>query len=145
VRRLINELHPAALHELGLVEAVRRHAERLTRDGPAPLAVTVGDAEVGTLPAAVEVAAYRILVEALTNAARHARATHVAVEIRRADGDLVVGVRDDGPDDGRSWEPGVGLRSMLERAEELGGHVRAAPSAAGGCVEARLPLAGVRA
>jgi signal transduction histidine kinase len=142
VRRLINELHPTALHELGLVEAVRRHAQRLTRDDPAPLAFALPDevADVGALPAAVEVAAYRILVEALTNVARHARATHAEVEIRRCEADLVVGVQDDGPGGGATWCAGVGLRSMVERAEELGGSVSAAPTPTGGRVRARLPL-----
>jgi two-component system NarL family sensor kinase len=145
VRRLINELHPAALHELGLVEAVRRHAQRLTRGDPAPLAFAVDDAddEVGDLPAAVEVAAYRILVEALTNVARHSQATRAEVEIRRGDHDLVVGVRDNGPGNATAWRTGLGLASMLERAEELGGLVVAAPSPDGGRVEARLPLARV--
>jgi signal transduction histidine kinase len=143
VRRLINELHPAALHELGLVEAVRRHAQRLTRGDPVPLVIAVVDDDrVTELPAAVEVAAYRILVEALTNVARHSRATHAEVEIRCSGADLVVGVRDDGPaGDGVTWSPGVGLASMRDRAEELGGRLDAAPSPGGGHVLARLPLA----
>ncbi|MEJ2885636.1 sensor histidine kinase [Actinomycetospora aeridis] len=136
VRRLINGLHPTALHELGLVEAVRRHAQRLARED---LTFAVGGT-VGDLPAAVEVAAYRIVVEALTNVARHAGATHVEVAIRCGDGELLVDVRDDGAGDATAWDPGVGLRSMLERAEELGGRVRAAPSLDGGRVEAWLPL-----
>ncbi len=143
VRRLINELHPAALHALGLVEAVRRHAQRLTRGEPVPLAIAVVDEDgVGELPAAVEVAAYRILVEALTNVARHSRATRAEVEIRCSGADLVVGVRDDGAADGDvTWSPGVGLASMRDRAEELGGRLDATPSPAGGRVLARLPLA----
>ncbi|MHC1560113.1 sensor histidine kinase [Actinomycetospora sp. C-140] len=143
VRRLINELHPTALDELGLAEAVRRHAQRLARGEPAPLAFAVLDEPVGELPAAVEVAAYRILVEALTNVARHSGATHAEVDIRRCDGDLVVGVRDNGTGAADRWDAGVGLASMLERAAELGGLVSAAPSPAGGRVEARLPLARV--
>jgi signal transduction histidine kinase len=139
VRRLINELHPAALHELGLVEAVRRHAQRLRRGDP-PLVIVVVDDEVGELPAAVEVAAYRIVVEALTNVARHSLAVRAEVEIRCADAGLVVEVRDDGPSDGRDWCAGVGLASMRERAEELGGLLTAAPSPEGGRVLARLPL-----
>jgi signal transduction histidine kinase len=141
VRRLINELHPTALHELGLVEAVRRHAQRLRRGDPTPLTIAVVDDGIGELPAAVEVAAYRILVEALTNVARHSRATHARVGIRCADADLVVQVCDDGPGEGATWCAGVGLTSMRERAEELGGLLTAAPSPEGGRVLARLPLA----
>jgi signal transduction histidine kinase len=134
---LINELHPAVLHDHGLVDAVRRHARRLAGDGT--LQVRVSGDGVDELPAAVEVAAYRILVEALTNVARHATATRAEVDIRRSGDELLLSVRDDGPP-GPPWTPGVGLRSIAERAEELGGLVQATPSAQGGRVEARLPL-----
>ncbi len=136
VRRLINELHPAVLVDHGLVEAVCRHARRLA--GP-DLAITVTGDVVDAVPAAVEVAAYRILVEALTNVARHSGATTAEVVIILSGGDLVLEVRDNGRR-ATAWTPGVGLRSMQERAEELSGRIRTTPSPAGGHVEARLPL-----
>lgn len=136
VRRLINELHPAVLDDHGLVEAVRRHARRLA--GP-ELAITVTGDVLDGLPAAVEVAAYRILVEALTNVARHSGATAAEVLINRSGDALVLQVRDNGPC-ATAWTPGVGLQSMQERAEELSGEIQATPSPDGGQVEARLPL-----
>jgi len=136
VRRLINELHPAVLDDHGLVEAVRRHARRLA--GPA-LTITVSTEPVDGLPAAVEVAAYRILVEALTNVARHSGAATAEVTVCRTGDDLVLVVCDDGPSSS-PWVPGVGLRSMVERADELGGAVRVTSTPSGGRIEARLPL-----
>lgn len=143
VRRLIYQLRPAALDDLGLVEALRRHAQRLDRrsDG-ALLQVDVhADGELPELPAAVEVAAYRIVTEALTNVTRHSLATRADVDVSDDHGALLLTVRDDGrPTNGSRWEPGVGLLSMVERAAELGGTVSAEPTPEGGRVEARLPL-----
>jgi signal transduction histidine kinase len=155
IRRLVYDLRPPALDELGLVGAIRQQAIRLSSapragvagdgddGGHAGLAVDV-DAPAGllVLPAAVEVAAYRIAVEALTNAARHAGAQRCS--IRLATGrELTIEVIDDGrglPDD---LEPGVGITSMRERASELGGSVVVEAIPAGGTrVWAQLPLPG---
>jgi signal transduction histidine kinase len=152
VRRLIYELRPPALDELGLVEAVRRHAQRLDRrsDG-APIEIAVhADGPLPDLPAAVEVAAYRILTEALTNVARHSHASRVDVDIvesAHSPAGLELTVQDDSAMNGSpaAWTPGVGLRSMYERATELCGTVRAEPTPAGGRVHARLPLGADRA
>ncbi|NBE55556.1 sensor histidine kinase [Streptomyces boluensis] len=96
----------------------------------------------GTLPDAVEAAAYRIVQEALTNAARHAGPTGVSVELALTEGELEVRVTDDGrasPD--RPCTPGTGLTGMRERVTALGGTLRAGPRAEGGfAVRARLPL-----
>jgi len=139
VRRLVHDLRPPALDELGLVGALRRHADQLGTGTPA-VDVDAPD-ELPPLPAAVEVAAYRIGAEALTNAVRHAGAAHVALRIAVADA-LELEVRDDGRT-GDVWAPGVGLTSITERAAELGGSVRVAPGTGGGRVVARLPLDGV--
>lgn len=145
IRGLVYELRPAALDDLGLVPALREHAETLARrtaESPAPLAVDVdAPADMDVLPAAVEVAAYRVALEALTNVARHARATRCRVRIRADDG-LQVLVEDDGI--GIAREPvttGVGLTSMRERVEELGGRLHVGPGAERGTtVDAWLPL-----
>lgn len=146
VRQLIYQLRPVALDELGLVEALHRHAERLDRrvDGATLSVAVTAPAQLPELPAAVEVAAYRIATEALTNVARHSCASHAAVDVDLDDGvTLRITVQDDGSStDGppSSWQPGVGLQSMRERAVELGGTLVAEPTGAGGRVRAHLPL-----
>ncbi|MCP2341105.1 sensor histidine kinase [Actinomadura rupiterrae] len=95
------------------------------------------------LPVEVDLAGYRIVQEAVTNAVRHARARTVAVRIERADGMLVVQVDDDGRGPVGEGSGGHGLRGMRERAASIGGEVAAGPGPDGGFrVRARLPLAG---
>ncbi|MFF4778469.1 sensor histidine kinase [Microtetraspora fusca] len=136
IRRLVYGLRPPALDDLGLAGAVRALAE----EAP-PAAEVVVEGETSGLPAAVEVAAYRVVQEALTNVRRHARAERVRVTLSR-DTELRVTVTDDGiglPEDRRA---GVGTSSMRERAAELGGSCVIASAPGGGTtVEARFPLA----
>ena len=139
VRRLVYDLRPPALDELGLVGALRRHAQQL--DGGRPTVAVHAPEPLPPLRAAVEVAAYRIAVEALINAVRHAGANHVDVHVScccSPEG-LTLAVTDDGPGD-REWVAGVGLTSMRERVAELGGTLTAGPAGSGGRVSARLPL-----
>jgi signal transduction histidine kinase len=136
IRRLAYELRPPALDELGLTSALR---EQATAYGPA-FSVEAHE-ELPPLPAAVEVAAYRIAVEAMTNTARHARARVCRVRIAPSDRELEVEITDDGvglPDGCRA---GVGLSSMRERAAEIGGTCEIESMPGGGTrVLARLPL-----
>jgi two-component system NarL family sensor kinase len=136
IRRLVEGLRPPAVDELGLVGALTQQATRMhTADGR-PLAVQVDvPVPLPALPAAVEVAAYRIVTEALTNVARHAGSTHAVVGLDAEDDRLRIAVRDGGAAPAE-WVPGVGLTSMRERAEQLGGTFRAG----GGCVEVDLPI-----
>ena len=145
VRRLVEGLRPPALDQLGLVTALRQraadHAVGVRPGGGRGLAWTVeADADVEPLPAAVEVAAYRIAMEAVTNAERHSDADACTVRLRRDDGVLQVLVRDTGSGLAATPGVGVGLTSMKERAEELGGSctVTSGPGT-GTVVEARLP------
>ena len=85
------------------------------------------------------------MIEALHNVARHTDATRAHVTVAVVHGDLDLRVTDDAPGADAPWLPGVGLTSMRERVEQLGGRVRAGPSPGGGEVHARLPLAGVAA
>lgn len=139
VRRLVEDLRPPALDELGLVEALRQRADHLSfrADGRA-IQVQVAAEGLPTLPAALEVAAYRIATEALTNVVRHSSATSAVLTLRCAN-DLEIEVADDGPSNG-AWHPGVGLQAMHERAAELGGTFQAGPTPTGGRVQAHLPL-----
>ncbi len=140
VRRLVHDLRPPALDDLGLAGAVRQQAERLLAP---PVTVTVDADGIADLPAAVEVAAYRIASEALANVARHAAASRVRVRLSRAGGDLVVEVADDGVGIPPERAAGVGLVSLRERAAELGGHCTVScPPEGGTRVRAVLPAEG---
>lgn len=145
VRRIVEGLRPPALDELGLVESVVELAERVGRTGQ--VAVDVLADPLPRLPAAVEVACYRIVQEALTNVLRHSHAAHATVGIR-LDGTAVhLEVTDDGTGDLTPRADGVGLGSMHERAGEIGGElvVRSIPGR-GTTVVATLPVgSGARA
>ncbi|WP_250558579.1 sensor histidine kinase, partial [Pseudonocardia lacus] len=139
VRRLIEGMRPPALDNLGLAGAVEAHLAGRPRRGP-----TVGldlPAPLPALPAATEVAAYRIALEAVANAERHADARAVRVTLA-VDGDrLRVEVVDDGRGPAPQRPAGVGIASMRERAGELGGTCTVGRRAGGGTtVRALLPL-----
>ncbi|WP_369034747.1 sensor histidine kinase [Streptomyces adonidis] len=141
VRRLVDGLRPPDLDQLGLLGALRERSARLSwrADGSRVSVRVQAPERLPPLPAAVEVAAYRIATEALTNAARHARASNVDLRIEIGDG-LRLEVCDDGSPVGEetAWQPGVGITSMQERAAELGGNCVAGH----GRVVALLPLGG---
>jgi signal transduction histidine kinase len=127
VRRIVYGLRPPALDELGLIGSLREEVMRLQLEAPA-LSLTLdapGDG-LDDLPAAVEVACYRIVTEALTNVTRHAHATQCSVRIHLNDG-LDVDVRDDGVGLPQGWRTGVGIASMRERVTELGGKLAIEP------------------
>lgn len=143
LRDLSYELRPPALDDRGLVAAIEDVGVSL-----APLQVIVdadglGDLGRRPLPAAVEVAAFRITVEALRNAARHADATSCTVTMRRETGRCLVAVADDGGGIPAGAHAGVGVTSMRERAAELGGAVTIESLASGGTVVSLdLPVGG---
>jgi signal transduction histidine kinase len=148
IRRLVYELRPPALDELGLVAAIRQRAAqcalaesteenrnlRVEVDAPDPLP---------PLSAAVEVAAYRIVEEALTNVVRHSSARICVVRLGMEEGALILEIADDGVGFPAERKAGMGLVSMRERAAELGGACTIESITTGGTrVVARLPLSG---
>jgi signal transduction histidine kinase len=141
VRRLVYALRPPALDDLGLVAAIRQEATPYERTG---LRVTVEAPDpLPPLPAAVEVAAFRIAQEALTNAVRHADAHTCTITLFPTDHppSLFVEIADDGRGLPSTSRAGVGTASMRERAEELGGSFGIEQHPAGGVrVSARLPV-----
>lgn len=139
VRRIVYDLRPPALDDLGLLAAIREQVDRL-RAGGVQLSVCAPD-ELAPLPAAVELAAYRIVSEALANVVRHSAAHACSVSIG-CDGEmLTVEVSDDGCGVGPAVRSGVGLASMRERAAELSGTLEVEPAHGGGTrVTARLPV-----
>lgn len=137
IRRLVYGLRPPALDQLGLLSAIREQAAQHQMNG---LHVTVSAPEsLPNLPAAVEVAAYRIIQEALTNVARHAQARNCTVSLT-IDKDLEIKVSDDGIGLPTIRKAGVGLSSMHERAEEIGGTCTIEPTGKGTRVFAKLPI-----
>jgi signal transduction histidine kinase len=138
VRRLVHDLRPPALDDRGLVGALQQHAEGLSSNG---LVVRVEADDLGPLPAAVEVAAYRIAGESLTNVARHAAAHACVVRLTETGDELVVEVADDGTGIAADAQAGVGLVSLRERAAELGGRSEVTcPPGGGTVVRAWLPM-----
>jgi len=129
IRRLVSGLRPPALDELGLLAALRQHASSL------PVPVTVSASELPSMGAAIEVAAYRICVEALTNVVRHAHATSAELTLTAHRDSLTIEVVDDGKTTGL-WQPGTGITSMRERAALVGGTLTAGDQK----VLANLPL-----
>ena len=140
VRRVVEGLRPPALDELGLCGALEQAGNRLTSGSRVVADVNVG--ALPPLPAAVEVAAYRIGTEALANAVRHADPSRCSVAITVEAGTLVLTICDDGVGFSSGSPTGNGLHTMRERAEELRGTltVGRAPSGRGCLVTAKIPL-----
>lgn len=139
VRSVVHGLRPPALDDLGLTGAVRELAGSFA--GPRLTVRVEADGDMDGLAAATEVATYRIVAEALTNASRHAGATEVVLRLRREGDRVLVSVEDDGRGVAADSVPGVGLASMASRAEEVGGSLGVVPGprGRGTVVQAVLP------
>jgi signal transduction histidine kinase len=134
LRELARGIHPAILTDGGLAPALSALASR------APLPVEIMEVPNERLPEPVEAAAYYLVAETITNVAKHAHASHVAVSVRRDDGRVVVHVADDGVG-GAEPVAGSGLRGLADRVEALHGRLRVdSPPGGGTRVEARIPL-----
>lgn len=130
IRRLVYDLRPPALDELGLVSALR---EQVAASQHQELQILIEAPEcLPSLPAAVEVAAYRIAREALTNVVRHAQAKHCLLRLGLRDHVLTLQITDDGKGIAPLHHIGVGLLAMQERASELGGGCTITRGASGG-------------
>jgi signal transduction histidine kinase len=141
LRELVYTLRPPTLDELGLVAAVEEACQRLNAH-PERVTIDVHASQLPPLPAVVEVAAYRISIEAVTNMIKHAAAGHCAVRLEASGSlSLSIEVTDDGCGVPPGTRPGVGMRSMRERAEEIGGTLEVLPNSPHGTVvRAELPL-----
>ena len=136
IRRLVYNLRPPALDELGFFSAIQEYATNHLRAG---LSVRIErNGEFPKLPAAVEVAAYRIVCEALTNISKHSQATECDVRLT-FHGALQIDVRDNGIGLPQGTHSGVGMSSMRERAAELGGTFSIHSLASGVHISAQLP------
>jgi signal transduction histidine kinase len=125
IRRLVYGLRPPALDELGLVAALRDHVAGMDGKSGLQIEIIAPQAGLPALTAAVEVAAYRIVLEALTNVIRHARAQRCGIRFlldeTNSGSFFQIEIQDDGIGLPGTRRAGVGTRSMRERAEELGG------------------------
>ena len=138
VRRIVRGLRPPMLEDLGSPPRCARTPTAWRRSRSS----SSSRPRSPPLPAAVELALYRIATEALTNAVRHAHARRCRVELRVNGDEAVLEIADDGPGLAPDATAGVGLRSMRERAAELGGRVElSSPGEVGLLLRVRLPLA----
>lgn len=139
IRRLVYDLRPPVLDELGLLSALREQVASYQYQG---LQILIEAPEcLPPLPAAVEVAAYRIVQEALTNVVRHARAQQCLLRLRLQNRLLILQITDDGKGIAPLHHIGMGWLSMQERAVELGGSCTIAGASPGGTtIQVSLPL-----
>lgn len=144
IRRLVYELRPPVLDELGLLDALKTHVVQINNPQSLQISVTADPDPLPILSAAVEVAAYRIVLEAITNVVRHAEAKQCKVHLKVSENGrsyLQIEVCDDGKGLPMEMHAGVGLYSIRERAEELGGSLTIESLNKGTRITARLPLA----
>ena len=139
IRRLVYALRPPALDELGLVSAIGEHIGHYNQSDGLYVSIDAPD-HLPSLPAAVEVAAYHVALEAVTNVARHAHAQTCRIRLS-LEGGLCLEITDDGDGLPADFHAGIGLASMRERAAELGGECKIESRPAHGTrVWALLPL-----
>lgn len=145
IRDLIYGLRPPVLDDLGLPGAIEEFVERIGQPGKLQIGLQLAEPHIA-LPAAVEVAAYRIVQEAVNNAVKHAQASLITVtlmidEHAESPSSLRVVIRDNGMGLSTAHPAGIGLHSMRERAEELGGNCTIGQRREGGTeVVAHLPI-----
>jgi len=138
LRELARGIHPSILTDDGLIAAI----ESLARRSAVP--VSVDDLVAGRLPERVEVTAYFVVAEALTNVAKYARASQVVVRLESRDGMVRVEVEDDG-NGGADPGSGSGLRGLQDRVSAIGGRLWVeSPPGEGTRVWAEIPVAGPR-
>ncbi len=141
IRRLVYELRPPTLDELGLAQALAIHVQQLNGRHATQVHLHTPPETVEFLAAAVEVAIYRLVQEGVNNVLRHAQAATCTVAIRTQQPLLTLTISDDGCGIPSQVQPGVGLTSMRERVEELGGTFAIAPQfPRGTLLTAVLPL-----
>jgi signal transduction histidine kinase len=145
MHHLLASLRPVALDRLGLGPALRQECRSFQEWSGVACDVVAGEDDA-TFGSDVNTALYRIAQEALTNVARHARASRVGVSLEVAQDAVLLRIADDGCGIGRGGvETGLGLLGMRERAEGLGGELVVEPASEGGTLVAvRIPLAGAR-
>jgi len=141
MRRIIEDLRPSMLESLGLREAVRSWAKDYAEQSRIPLTIDIPD-EIARLPPGGAIGLFRIVQEALQNALKYSKAHSVSVDLRGVSDGIALTIGDDGVgfDVDAVWGRGLGLISMQERVEAIGGtlEIRSSPGA-GTRLEVRVP------
>ncbi|HEY5732012.1 MAG TPA: GAF domain-containing sensor histidine kinase, partial [Anaerolineales bacterium] len=144
IRHIVHTLRPPSLDVLGLIPALQAHFGQVATPRSLDIQMITDPQSFPRLSAAVEVAAYRIVLEAVTNVINHAQAEFCNVSLTLEDGNLKMEIKDDGMGLPKVRKHGIGLDSMRERAEELGGHLELSSSSHGTRVCAEIPIAQTR-
>jgi two-component system NarL family sensor kinase len=144
IRHIVHTLRPPSLDVLGLVPALQAHFGQVATPRSLSVQMITAPQNFPRLSAAVEVAAYRIVLEAVTNVINHAQAELCEVSLILENGNLKMQIKDDGSGLLKTRNHGIGLDSMRERAEELGGRFDISSSSQGTQVRAEIPVAPAR-
>jgi signal transduction histidine kinase len=139
VRSLSHLLHPPMLEEAGLCSALQIYLDGFSQRSGIGTALRASE-DLPRLSEELEIAIFRIVQEALTNAHKHAAARTITVLLAQAENRIVVQISDDGKGIPRAKAPGVGLTGMQERVRELGGKFELESSKAGTEIKATFPL-----
>jgi signal transduction histidine kinase len=140
IRSIVHTLRPPSLDVLGLIPALQAHFGQIAIPDRLKIQMTTSPNDFPRLSAAVEVAAYRIVLEAVTNVINHAQAGDCEVSLILEYGNLKIEIRDDGMGLPKARKHGIGLDSMRERAEELGGRLELSSSQQGTRVYVEIPI-----
>jgi len=144
IRHIVHTLRPPSLDVLGLIPALQAHFGQVATPRSLNIQMTATPQEFPHLSAAVEVAAYRIILEAVTNVINHAQAGFCEISLALENGNLKMEIKDDGVGLPKTHDHGIGLDSMRERAEELGGQFEMKSSSHGTWVCAEIPVTRTR-
>ena len=144
IRHIVHTLRPPSLDVLGLVPALQAHFGQVATPRSLNIQMTTSPQSFPRLSAAVEVAAYRIILEAVTNVINHAQAGLCEVFLTLENGTLNMEIKDDGMGLSKARRHGIGLDSMRERAEELSGRFELSTSPQGTRVCAVIPISPAR-
>jgi len=141
IRQIVHTLRPPSLDVLGLVPALQAHFGQVATPRSLNIQMTTAPQRFPRLSAAVEVATYHIILEAVTNVINHAQARRCNVFLTFENNRLKMEIKDDGVGLPTTHNHGIGLDSMRERAEELGGHLELSSSSGGTLVCVEIPIA----
>ena len=141
MRALIFTMRPETLEQRGLVVALRQQIDLLQPQQKGDITITLEASEEPDMSMEIKEAFYRIAIEAMQNAIRHAKCSHLQIRLTRTDSAISLEVRDDGQgfDPNKLYSGHLGLKTMHERATDIGGALRIDSGASGSCIVVTLP------